>query len=168
MQRHATYKDIWKFDVFRMLTRAKDCGIMYSQAFLLCSGRHIGWENVKLFLTALYLYSCFRFASSKSGKIYLHTDIRVIFARQPPDLGHLCQLYTITDGPTDPKFTERHHISMDPECWGRIITPHTSPVVSYTWMILNWARTSTILRPRCMRRPIGILPRTKWRSNFMF
>ncbi|XP_031574977.1 protein FAM214A-like [Actinia tenebrosa] len=57
-----------------------------------------------------------RFASSKSGKIYLHTDIRVIFARQPPDLGNIYQLFTVTDGPTNPKYTKKHHSSEEPEC----------------------------------------------------
>ncbi|CAB3979412.1 Hypothetical predicted protein [Paramuricea clavata] len=46
-----------------------------------------------------------RFASSKSGRIYLHTDIRVIFARHPPDQGHL---RTATSGPTNPKYVPRH------------------------------------------------------------
>lgn len=72
--------------------------------------------SVCLFPAQYYYRLSFRFASSKSGKIYLHTDIRVIFARQPPDLGHLYQLYTITDGPTDPKYTRRYHTVMDPEC----------------------------------------------------
>ncbi|XP_032238606.2 protein FAM214A isoform X2 [Nematostella vectensis] len=48
-----------------------------------------------------------RFASSRSGRIYLHTDIRVIFARHPPDLGNMYYLHTATDGPTDPKYTSR-------------------------------------------------------------
>ncbi|XP_028399482.1 protein FAM214A-like [Dendronephthya gigantea] len=45
-----------------------------------------------------------RFASSKSGRIYLHTDIRVIFARHPPDQVHLS---TTTNGPTNPKYVPR-------------------------------------------------------------
>ncbi|EDO41477.1 predicted protein, partial [Nematostella vectensis] len=56
-------------------------------------------------LHRLKIYS--RFASSRSGRIYLHTDIRVIFARHPPDLGTMYYLHTVTDGPTDPKYTSR-------------------------------------------------------------
>lgn len=46
-----------------------------------------------------------RFASSKSARLYLHTDIRVIFARQPPDLPTGATFCTVTDGPTEPKYT---------------------------------------------------------------
>ncbi|KAK2565380.1 Protein FAM214A [Acropora cervicornis] len=46
-----------------------------------------------------------RFASSKSARLYLHTDIRVIFARQPPDLPTGVTFCTVTDGPTEPKYT---------------------------------------------------------------
>ena len=53
----------------------------------------------------LSLTSNFRFASSKSARLYLHTDIRVIFARQPPDLPTGVTFCTVTDGPTEPKYT---------------------------------------------------------------
>lgn len=46
-----------------------------------------------------------RFVSSKSARLYLHTDIRVIFARQPPDLPNGVSYCTVTDGPTEPKYT---------------------------------------------------------------
>lgn len=46
-----------------------------------------------------------RFVSSKSGRVYLHTDIRVIFARQPPDLPSGVTFCTVTDGPTEPRYT---------------------------------------------------------------
>lgn len=46
-----------------------------------------------------------RFVSSKSGRLYLHTDIRVIFARQPPDLPSGVKFCTVTDGPTEPRYT---------------------------------------------------------------
>ncbi|KAL9985842.1 hypothetical protein ACROYT_G008291 [Oculina patagonica] len=46
-----------------------------------------------------------RFVSSKSGRLYLHTDIRVIFARQPPDLPSGVKYCTVTDGPTEPRYT---------------------------------------------------------------
>ena len=50
---------------------------------------------------------CFRFASSTSGRIYLHTDIRVIFAQQPPDLSSRFRVWTVTNGPTDPTYSPR-------------------------------------------------------------
>ena len=51
----------------------------------------------------------FRFVSSKSGRLYLHTDIRVIFARQPPDLPSGVKFCTVTDGPTEPRYTQYNH-----------------------------------------------------------
>ena len=61
-------------------------------------------------------YCCNRFASSKSGKIYLHTDIRMIIFRKsdldtatehsaPPGKGY--ELRSFTTGPTNPKFSPR-------------------------------------------------------------
>ena len=61
-------------------------------------------------------YPCNRFASSKSGKIYLHTDIRMIIFRKsdldtatehsaPPGKGY--ELRSFTAGPTNPKFSPR-------------------------------------------------------------
>ena len=59
-----------------------------------------------------------RFASSKSGKIYLHTDIRMIIFRKsdldtaadhnisPGKLGGF-ELRSFTNGPTNPKFSPR-------------------------------------------------------------
>ncbi|XP_072020007.1 atos homolog protein A-like [Amphiura filiformis] len=51
-----------------------------------------------------------RFQSSKSGKIYLHTDIRMIFARHTPDLE--CSLGTyelrsFTETPLNPRFSPK-------------------------------------------------------------
>lgn len=50
-----------------------------------------------------------RFVSSKSGRLYLHTDIRVIFARHPPDLPSGVKFCTVTDGPTEPRYTLYNH-----------------------------------------------------------
>jgi len=41
------------------------------------------------------------FISSKTCHVYLHTEIRMIFPQQAPD----GKLVTMTDGPTDPKYT---------------------------------------------------------------
>lgn len=49
-----------------------------------------------------------RFRCSKSGHIYLHTDVRMIFARRAPDIDHdpnNVSLYSITEGPTQPPYT---------------------------------------------------------------
>lgn len=49
-----------------------------------------------------------RFISTRSSRHYLHTDIKLLFARKAPDIdtGTACQplLSTITEGPTDPKY----------------------------------------------------------------
>lgn len=58
---------------------------------------------------------CFcRFVSSKSGKIYLHTDIRMlIFRKSDADAANLhktsvpYELRSFTHGPTNPKFSPR-------------------------------------------------------------
>lgn len=61
-----------------------------------------------IFLTSMILY--FRFASSKSGKIFLHTDIRVLFARDKfefdPSVAKY-ELRSFTEVPSNPKFSPR-------------------------------------------------------------
>ncbi|KAJ8311373.1 hypothetical protein KUTeg_010728 [Tegillarca granosa] len=51
-----------------------------------------------------------RFASSKSGKVYLHTDIRLIFARDKfefdPKVANY-ELRSFTEGPQNPKFSPK-------------------------------------------------------------
>lgn len=46
------------------------------------------------------------FVASKHSHIYLHTDIRIIFPQQTPDR----PLLTVTESPTDPKYTPLLHI----------------------------------------------------------
>jgi hypothetical protein len=51
-----------------------------------------------------------RFSSSKSNKIYLHTDIRVIFARDKFELDSRVanyELRSFTEGPENPRFSPR-------------------------------------------------------------
>jgi len=51
-----------------------------------------------------------RFASSKSNKIYLHTDIRVIFARDKFELDSRVanyELRSFTEGPVNPKYSPK-------------------------------------------------------------
>ena len=48
-----------------------------------------------------------RFLCSKSGRVYLHTDLKLIFARRAPDTDpdlSRVSLYTLTEGPIDPKY----------------------------------------------------------------
>lgn len=53
-----------------------------------------------------------RFQSSKSGKIYLHRDIRLLFSRKSMevDSGAAYELQSFTESPIDPPFS--------PRCWG--------------------------------------------------
>ena len=49
----------------------------------------------------------FRFLCSKSHRVYLHTDIKLIFARKAPDTDpdmSKISLLTTTEGPIDPKY----------------------------------------------------------------
>uniref|UniRef100_A0A8C5MTA3 Atos homolog protein A n=1 Tax=Leptobrachium leishanense TaxID=445787 RepID=A0A8C5MTA3_9ANUR len=50
-----------------------------------------------------------RFQSSKSGKIYLHSDVRLLFSRKSMevDSGAAYELKSYTETPTDPKFSLR-------------------------------------------------------------
>ncbi|KAM8972264.1 atos homolog protein A [Pelodytes ibericus] len=50
-----------------------------------------------------------RFQSSKSGKIYLHRDVRLLFSRKSMevDSGAAYELKSYTETPTDPKFSPR-------------------------------------------------------------
>jgi hypothetical protein len=64
-------------------------------------------QNVVIYLR--YLIHL-RFASSKSGKIYLHTDIRIIFARDKFELDSRVanyELRSFTEGPENPKYAPR-------------------------------------------------------------
>lgn len=61
-----------------------------------------------------FLFHFHRFASSKSGKIYLHTDIRMIIFRKSDldtatdhNQGKGYELRSFTKGPTNPKFSPR-------------------------------------------------------------
>ena len=75
-----------------------------------------------IYLTKSYLIICIqllqqflfssiiRVASSKSGKVYLHTDIRLIFARHKPNVDSLMEPYELksfTEGPQNPKYSPK-------------------------------------------------------------
>ncbi len=58
----------------------------------------------------IVFFVCCRFASSKSGKVYLHTDIRVIFARDKFEYDSRVanyELRSFTEAPTNPTFSPR-------------------------------------------------------------
>lgn len=65
--------------------------------------------EVRMVLKMEYvIWSFVRFRCSKSGHIYLHTDVRMIFARRAPDIDHdpnNVSLYSVTEGPTQPHYT---------------------------------------------------------------
>ena len=56
----------------------------------------------------LYVLSLsLRFLCSRSGRVYLHTDIRLIFARRAPDTdpdASKVSLFTVVEGPSNPKY----------------------------------------------------------------
>ena len=49
----------------------------------------------------------YRFLCTKNGHIYLHTNIRIIFPQQAPNVELTWRMRTITDGTMDPKYTLR-------------------------------------------------------------
>lgn len=62
-----------------------------------------------------------RFQSSKSGKIYLHRDIRLLFSRKSMevDSGAAYELQSFTESPIDPPYS--------PRCWGPTRLPPPLP-----------------------------------------
>lgn len=88
---------------------------------------HLRWAGCSLFfkISACDTISlpcpcfCFRFQSSKSGKIYLHRDIRLLFSRKSMevDSGAAYELQSFTETPMDPPFS--------PRCWSP--TPSLPP-----------------------------------------
>lgn len=61
-------------------------------------------------LLTLFFFACFlRFQSSKSGKIYLHNDIRLLFSRKSieVDTGIPYELKSFTEVPRNPKYSPR-------------------------------------------------------------
>lgn len=62
-----------------------------------------------LSLSCLSFPPSHRFQSSKSGKIYLHRDIRLLFSRKSMevDSGAAYELQSFTESPADPPFSPR-------------------------------------------------------------
>lgn len=67
-----------------------------------------------------------RFQSSKSGKIYLHRDIRLLFSRKSMevDSGAAYELQSFTESPIDPPFSSR--------CWS------LKPLICGLLLKLHW------------------------------
>lgn len=72
-------------------------------------------NNMKVIVSIVLLTLCFgsgfffRFQSSKSGKIYLHNDIRLLFSRKSieVDTGIPYELKSFTEVPRNPKYSPR-------------------------------------------------------------
>lgn len=73
--------------------------------------RSISKENVQHTAQLLRYLIHLRFQSSKSGKIYLHRDVRLLFSRKSMevDSGAAYELKSYTESPTNPQFS--------PRCW---------------------------------------------------
>lgn len=73
--------------------------------------RSINKENVQHTAQLLRYLIHLRFQSSKSGKIYLHRDVRLLFSRKSMevDSGAAYELKSYTESPTNPQFS--------PRCW---------------------------------------------------
>ena len=55
-------------------------------------------------------FRCFRVSSTKSGRLHLHSDIRLIFARDKFEYDSRIANYeyrSITEGPVNPKFSPK-------------------------------------------------------------
>ncbi|XP_051953007.1 protein FAM214A-like isoform X1 [Xyrauchen texanus] len=68
-----------------------------------------GQNNKKMHVRTLRYLVHLRFQSSKSGKIYLHRDIRLLFSRKSMevDSGAAYELKSFTESPADPTFSPR-------------------------------------------------------------
>lgn len=67
---------------------------------------------LSFFFSVIYntdIHIFFRFQSSKSGKIYLHRDVRLLFSRKSMevDSGAAYELKSYTESPTNPQFSPR-------------------------------------------------------------
>lgn len=73
--------------------------------------RSINKDNVQHTAQLLRYLIHLRFQSSKSGKIYLHRDVRLLFSRKSMevDSGAAYELKSYTESPTNPQFS--------PRCW---------------------------------------------------
>ncbi|GAB1294435.1 Protein FAM214A [Apodemus speciosus] len=71
--------------------------------------RSISKENVQHTAQLLRYLIHLRFQSSKSGKIYLHRDVRLLFSRKSMevDSGAAYELKSYTESPTNPQFSPR-------------------------------------------------------------
>ncbi|XP_058150208.1 atos homolog protein A isoform X2 [Dasypus novemcinctus] len=72
--------------------------------------RSINKENIRYTEERLLRYLIhLRFQSSKSGKIYLHRDVRLLFSRKSMevDSGAAYELKSYTESPTNPQFSPR-------------------------------------------------------------
>nr|AAH32966.1 BC031353 protein [Mus musculus] len=71
--------------------------------------RSINKENVQHTAQLLRYLIHLRFQSSKSGKIYLHRDVRLLFSRKSMevDSGAAYELKSYTESPTNPQFSPR-------------------------------------------------------------
>ena len=114
-------------DLFPWELHQNGCGISY----ILGKCSQLLRQFRKQYLSRFTLLTSFanycRFASSKSGKIYLHTDVRMIIFRKsdldtaadhnttPGKLGGF-ELRSFTNGPSNPKFSPRK-ISFRQEEW---------------------------------------------------
>lgn len=63
-----------------------------------------------------------RFMSSKSGKIYLHKDIRILFTPRAPDMTEY--QHTTTDGPPPPLYAPLDHVLTPRVLFARDTVPH--------------------------------------------
>ncbi|KAL1782594.1 hypothetical protein HispidOSU_028495 [Sigmodon hispidus] len=71
--------------------------------------RSINKENIQHTAQLLRYLIHLRFQSSKSGKIYLHRDVRLLFSRKSMevDSGAAYELKSYTESPTNPQFSPR-------------------------------------------------------------
>lgn len=71
--------------------------------------RSINQENIQHTTQLLRYLIHLRFQSSKSGKIYLHRDVRLLFSRKSMevDSGAAYELKSYTESPTNPQFSPR-------------------------------------------------------------
>lgn len=72
--------------------------------------RSVNNENIRHTEERLLRYLIhLRFQSSKSGKIYLHRDVRLLFSRKSMevDSGAAYELKSYTESPTNPQFSPR-------------------------------------------------------------
>ena len=116
-------------------------------------GVSIAWCILKINVACLFFRNnsfvfISRFQSSKSGKIYLHNDIRLLFSRKSieVDTGIPYKLKSFTEVPRNPKYSPRVWTPASPCPETNAAPPPFRRNRGTDWLFKTWTHTHTCLK----------------------